>query len=179
MAKSTMTKQKFLNQWLRHFASGLSKKQYETYVKDQFIWHVFSWNLLNADAFLAGDEARRAYDEVDKSACIYCDMFGSNGVSDHMLNEYGSSEDIDKSDSLWKLRTINDIIIAMCGRMTRKSEFGENMGALSEEERSDNLIGTAVYQNDFGGKVATFARGAWDNDIVSESKTNQINYLNM
>ena len=97
MPKSIMTKQKFINQWLKHFAKDLSKDDVNRYVKDQYIWHVFSWNLLNTDAFLSGDEARRAYDEVDKSACIYCDMFGSNGVSDHMLNEYGSSEDIDKS----------------------------------------------------------------------------------
>ena len=97
MPKSIMTKQKFINQWLKHFAKDLSKDDVNRYVKDQYIWHVFSWNLLNTDAFLSGDEARRAYDEVDKSACIYCDMFGSNGISDHMLNEYGSSEDIDKS----------------------------------------------------------------------------------
>lgn len=46
--------------------------------------------------------------------------------------------------------------------------------ALSEEERADGLIGTAVYQNSYGGKVATFSRGAWDNDIVCENKANQI-----
>ena len=97
MPKSIMTKQKFINQWLKHFAKDISKDDVNRYIKDQYIWHVFSWNLLNTDAFLSGDEARRAYDEVDKSACIYCDMFGSNGISDHMLNEYVSSKDIDKS----------------------------------------------------------------------------------
>ena len=53
-------------------------------------------------------------------------------------------EDIDKNDQLWQLRTINDIIIAMCGRMTRKSEFGENMGALSAEERVFYVV-TDIY----------------------------------
>lgn len=53
-------------------------------------------------------------------------------------------EDIDKNDNLWKLRTINDIIIAMCGRMTRKSGFGENMGVLSAEERVFYVV-TDVY----------------------------------
>lgn len=42
MADFSMTKQKLINQWLRHFASGLTKDQFEKYVKDQFIWHVFS-----------------------------------------------------------------------------------------------------------------------------------------
>ncbi len=44
-------------------------------------------------------------------------------------------QDIDKNDPLWKLRTINDIVIAICGRLTRKSSYGENMGMLSSEER--------------------------------------------
>ena len=39
-----MTKQQFINQWLRHFAQGLTKKQLEQYVKDQYIWHVFSYS---------------------------------------------------------------------------------------------------------------------------------------
>ena len=53
-------------------------------------------------------------------------------------------EDIDKNDELWKLSTINDIIIAMCGRMTRKSDYGENMGTLSAEERVFYVI-TDIY----------------------------------
>lgn len=61
-----------------------------------------------------------------------------------MDETYYLPEDIDKNDDLWKLRTINDIIIAMCGRMTRKSNFGENMGALSAEERVFYVI-TDVY----------------------------------
>lgn len=54
---------------------------------------------------------------------------------DKMDEVFYLPEDIDKTDELWKLRTINDIIIAMCGRMTRKSDYGENMNALSAEER--------------------------------------------
>ena len=61
-----------------------------------------------------------------------------------MDEKYYLPEDIDKSDELWKLRTINDIIIAMCGRMTRKSDYGENMGALSAEERVFYVV-TDIY----------------------------------
>lgn len=61
-----------------------------------------------------------------------------------MDETYYLPEDIDKKDELWKLRTINDIIIAMCGRMTRKSDYGENMGALSAEERVFYVI-TDIY----------------------------------
>ena len=94
MAKSTMTKQKFLNQWLRHFASGLSKKQYETYVKDQFIWHVFSWKLITPDGLLTGDAARRAFDAADKTDCVCCELYGG-GVSDHLPPQLDTAEKID------------------------------------------------------------------------------------
>ena len=63
---------------------------------------------------------------------------------DKMDEVFYLPEDIDKSDSLWKLRTINDIIIAMCGRMTRKSGFGENMEVLSAEEKVFYVV-TDVY----------------------------------
>lgn len=65
---------------------------------------------------------------------------------DKMDEVFYLPEDIDKNDQLWKLRTINDIIIAMCGRMTRKSNFGENMGALSAEERVFYVIADVYSQ---------------------------------
>ena len=37
MAKFSMTKQKFINQWLRHFAQDINKNQYEKYVKEKII----------------------------------------------------------------------------------------------------------------------------------------------
>lgn len=40
-----------------------------------------------------------------------------------------------EKDPIWKLRTINDIIIAMCNRMTTKTNYGENMQVLTAEER--------------------------------------------
>lgn len=95
MPKSIMTKQKFINQWIRNFTKGLSKDAINKYVKDQYIWHVFSWELLDSSTYLVGDAARCAYDNVDKSNCIFCDMFGLNGVSDIMSDIYRSSKCID------------------------------------------------------------------------------------
>ena len=97
MPKFAMTKQKFVNQWLRHFASSIDKRDIESCVTDQYIWHIFSCELLNKDSFLEGDDARRAYNEADKSNCIFCDMFGPYGVSDTEKEEYSSSEKIDRS----------------------------------------------------------------------------------
>lgn len=95
MAKFSMTKQKFQNQWLRHFASDITKEELKKYVKDQFIWHVFSWELINPEHFLTGDAARQAYNNQDKSQCIFCDMFGNNGVTDKTSTHYDTAEKID------------------------------------------------------------------------------------
>ena len=96
MAKFSMTKQKFTNQWLRHFAKGVTEKQIEQYVKDQFIWHVFSWELIKPDGLLVGNDARRAFDIIEKNDCICCDMFGSNGVTNKLSSEYDTAEKIDQ-----------------------------------------------------------------------------------
>ena len=71
MAKFSMTKQKYINQWLRHFAPNLSKDQFEKYIRDQYIWHVFSWELIEFDGLLVGNDARQAFDQAIKNDCIY------------------------------------------------------------------------------------------------------------
>lgn len=103
-----MTKQKFINQWLSHFAKNIEKDKISKYVKDQFIWHIFSFEIIDRDCFLSGDAARHAYDEADKSDCIFCDMFGPNGVSHRMSEEYRSAASIDQIDrSLTELYVVS------------------------------------------------------------------------
>jgi hypothetical protein len=97
MANFSMTKQKFINQWLRHFAQGINKSQYEKYVKDQYIWHVFSWELIKPDGLLTGDAARQAYNEAVKTDCIFCDMFNNGGVTDKFSPQYDTAEKIDEN----------------------------------------------------------------------------------
>ncbi len=92
--KSPMTKQKFINQWLRHFARGLSKKQRETYVDNQFIWHVFSFDLIPCRGLLTGNAARDAFDRVEKNDCISCDLFGI-GVMDQLPDEWNTAAKIE------------------------------------------------------------------------------------
>jgi len=91
-----MTKQKFINQWLRHFAPNLPESKFEKYVKDQFIWHVFSWELLTFEGLLTGDDARRAFDQAIKSDCICCDMYNDNGVTDKLDFRFNTAEKIDR-----------------------------------------------------------------------------------
>ena len=97
MAKFSMTKQKFINQWLRHFAQGINKSQYEMYVKNQYIWHVFSWELIKPDGLLTGDAARQAYNDAMKTECIFCDMYNNGGVTDKPSPQYDTAEKIDEN----------------------------------------------------------------------------------
>ena len=97
MAKFSMTKQKFINQWLRHFAQGINKSQYEKYVKDQYIWHVFSWELIKPDGLLIGDAARQAYNDAMKTECIFCDIYNNGGVTDKLSPQYDTAEKIDEN----------------------------------------------------------------------------------
>ena len=95
MAKAIMSKQKFINQWLRHFARNIDKREIEDCFVNDHIWHIFSYELLSEGSFLSGDAARKEYDATDKSDCIFCDMYGQNGATDKMLDEYNSSKEID------------------------------------------------------------------------------------
>lgn len=94
--KFSMTKKKYINQWLRHFAPELSKDQFEKYVKDQFIWHVFSCELITFDGLLTGDNAKGAFNKADKTNCICCDMFNGHGVTDRLSPQFDTAEKIDE-----------------------------------------------------------------------------------
>lgn len=95
MPKFSMTKQKFINQWLRYFAKKVPKDQLEMHVKDQYIWHVFSSELINPNNLLVGNAARQAFNEMPKDNCLCCDMFGNFGVTDNLLPQYDTAEKID------------------------------------------------------------------------------------
>ena len=97
MAKFSMTKQKFINQWLRHFAQGINKSQYEEYIKNQYIWHIVSWELIKPDGLLIGDAARQAYNDAMKTECIFCDMYNNGGVTDKLSPQYDTAEKIDEN----------------------------------------------------------------------------------
>ena len=96
MPKFSMSKLKFINQWLRHFAKDVPGQQLKEYVIDQYIWHVFSWELIKSDHLLVGDDARRAFDQIEKHDCICCDVFGSGGVTNMLSDQYDTAAKIDE-----------------------------------------------------------------------------------
>lgn len=75
-----MTKNEFYSAWLSHFANSISKENIEKYVVStgNYLWHVFSWELLDKKVFLTGNSARKAYDKIDKHNALYIDWFEDN-----------------------------------------------------------------------------------------------------
>ena len=95
MAKFSMTKQKFINQWIRHFSPDLSKDLIEKHLKGQYIWHVFSRELIEFEGLFTGNDARREFNQTTKTDCICCDMYNGNGVTDKLSPRFNTAEKID------------------------------------------------------------------------------------
>ncbi len=79
-----MTKNEFYKKWLKHFAVGISKKDLKNHVVStgNLIWHTFSWKLLDDSKFLEGDDAKKAYTEINKSGAHYIEWFEDEKTHD-------------------------------------------------------------------------------------------------
>lgn len=85
-----MTKEEFQKAWLARFALGISKCDIQKYVvpTGNLIWHVFSWELLDSKKFHEGDEAKTAYDNIDKCGAIYIEWFDDDKTRESMCGPY-------------------------------------------------------------------------------------------
>ena len=72
-----MTKDEFYSAWLDHFACGISADHIAKYVVStgNYLWHIFSWELIDEDKYLSGDSARTAFDNMNKYDACYIDWF--------------------------------------------------------------------------------------------------------
>lgn len=92
-----MTKYEFYNKWLAVFAFGIPEAKIRKHVRSigNYIWHVFSWELLSEDQYLVGEAAKRAYDEMEKQGSLYIDWFGEGCVKD-MPRDLNTAKALDK-----------------------------------------------------------------------------------
>ena len=97
-----MTKSEFYTNWLDHFAVGISKKAINEYVVSagNYLWHIFSWELLDERKFLVGDDAKAAYDKVCKHGALYIEWFG-NDEAKEMTRELGTADALDKMTEVY------------------------------------------------------------------------------
>ncbi|MBQ2953719.1 MAG: DUF4275 family protein [Clostridia bacterium] len=61
--------------WLTVFGAGVPKKKLRRYVEDQYIWHVFSWELLPEGSYLTGSDAQAAFSRVNKAQAFCIQPF--------------------------------------------------------------------------------------------------------
>lgn len=85
-----MTKNEFYKKWIEAFASDIPQKIIQKYVKStgNFIWHVFSWRLLNDDQYLIKNEAKQAYNKINKKDAIFINWFEDKDTKDITYDMY-------------------------------------------------------------------------------------------
>ncbi len=91
-----MTKEEFYNKWIEVFASNIPKKDIQKYVKStgNYIWHIFSWELLNENKYLIGEKAKEAYDKIDKKGAFYIEWFEDKHTKD-MICDLNTAKALD------------------------------------------------------------------------------------
>ena len=91
-----MTKDEFFIKWLENFASAVPQKSIDRYVEEygHYIWHVFSWDLLDENQYLVGDVARKTYDDLNKRGAFYINWFKDDHTKD-ITRDLNTAEALD------------------------------------------------------------------------------------
>lgn len=87
-------KSDFYAKWLKTFAPQLTSDQYNEYIRNAFIWHIFSFELVPRYKFLEGDAARAAFDKVCKSGAVFMRLW--SGDAPRTLDSGLTAADIEK-----------------------------------------------------------------------------------
>ena len=97
-----MTRDAFYTAWLKHFAEDISKENIEKYVVStgNYLWHVFSWELLGEAKYLVGDSAKDAYNKIDKNNALYIDWFSDDRVKT-LTQELSNAEALDQMTEVY------------------------------------------------------------------------------
>ncbi|MBQ7950682.1 MAG: DUF4275 family protein [Clostridia bacterium] len=97
-----MTKNEFYSVWLSHFAKDVSRENIEKYVVStgNFLWHVFSWKLLDEKTFLTGNSARKAYDKIDKRNALYIEWFEEDETKE-LTAKFNTSIALEKTTEIY------------------------------------------------------------------------------
>lgn len=97
-----LTLRKFKSMFIQEYASEVPEDKLCQYVtgNGHYIWHLFSWELIRSDQYLEGAEAKKAYDECNKSnAIVYAEMPKSEFFK--ITNTYMSSKDIEECGEIY------------------------------------------------------------------------------
>ncbi len=98
-----MNKCAFRREWLSLFASDLPKQEVKRKAggKYNYIWHIFSWNLVSPENYLAGDLARQAYGNANKTDAWCFRPFENNATVKIMDLDDITAEQIDAENEIY------------------------------------------------------------------------------
>ena len=98
-----MRLKEFKKEWLLHFATNISKRDIENKVvkTGNYIWHIFSWELVNSNDYLTGEKARHTFNKTNKANAWYIIPFERN-ASVRILNfENITAEQLDEENEIY------------------------------------------------------------------------------
>ena len=92
----------FKNEWLEHFAKNISKSTLRKKVigRGNFLWHIFSWDIVDKDKYLVGNHARKEFNNVDKSEAKYFYLWEEK-PSVKLVRKEMDAEYIDKYEEVY------------------------------------------------------------------------------
>ncbi len=68
-----LTKKEFYDEWIKQFCKDVPQSLINRHIlkKGNFLWHLFSWELLPDNRYLSGEKANEAFDLVSKQGALY------------------------------------------------------------------------------------------------------------
>lgn len=98
-----MDRTEFEKKWLNTFVPGLTDEQYNDCYVYQYLWHVFSYELISNESVLTGDMARKAYDNIDKENAIMIQLWDAetSEQTTKMSDKYKNWEQIEDIPELY------------------------------------------------------------------------------
>ena len=92
-----MDKNEFIDKWIQVFAPNITKSQYKQRIHNQYIWHTFSWDIIPKGTYLEGDDARNAYNNVDKNGAICLQLWFDESTTS-LTENFDSADKIETPD---------------------------------------------------------------------------------
>ena len=90
-----MLKKDFIEKWFHIFVPKISIKIYKDKIEDQYIWHVFSFGIIEKEKYLVGIEARKAYDLMNKTNAIVFQLWDNEETTKLMEEKFNTSKKLD------------------------------------------------------------------------------------
>ena len=90
-----MKKEEFIRKWLNTFVPNMDEKTYKEITQNKYIWHVFSFGIIEKGKYLVGKKARNAFDLSDKTDAIVFQLWDEKEYTKNMKEEFNSSKKLD------------------------------------------------------------------------------------